>query len=204
EVHENIYTIPNILTFTRIATTPIIGYLIVKGESNWALGFFVYSAITDFLDGFIARKYNLQSVVGSVLDPLADKALMIICTFCLAKVSAIPIYLAALILGRDIILFLAAIVIRWISLPPPKTFLRYWDVSIVTAEVRPNMISKVNTGLQMVYIGSMVIKPVLIAHLGPDATGLVLNLLQGLEWTVACTTILSGLSYVFKNGVKII
>ena len=61
--------------------------------------------------------------------------------------------LAVLILGRDVLLGLAAIYYRYISLPPPKTFARYWDFSLPSAEVRPTAISKVNTVLQLFLIG---------------------------------------------------
>lgn len=61
--------------------------------------------------------------------------------------------LAVLILGRDIILGIAAIYYRYISLPPPKTLARYWDFSLPSAEVRPTDISKVNTALQLALVG---------------------------------------------------
>lgn len=61
--------------------------------------------------------------------------------------------LAAVILGRDAILGLVAIYIRYISLPAPKTFVRYWDFSLPSAEVRPTGISKINTALQLVLVG---------------------------------------------------
>ncbi len=69
-------------------------------------------------------------------------------------------WLAAIILGRDIGLGIAAIYYRWISLPPPKTFARYWDFSLPSAEVHPTTISKYNTALQMGLMGLMTIAPV--------------------------------------------
>lgn len=209
DIHENIYTIPNFLTVTRIVTAPIIGYLIIHGQVAVALALFTYSCITDFLDGFIARHWNLKSVVGSIIDPLADKMLMIICTVCLATTSEIPFYVASLIIGRDMGLALSAVVIRYISLPPPKTFWRYWDFSIPSVEVHPTRISKINTVLQMLYLGSMLIKPVFLLYLsdkfGPEMTCVFLNYIQYLEWTVAFTTLWSGLSYVFsRNAIKFI
>ncbi|CDK25023.1 unnamed protein product [Kuraishia capsulata CBS 1993] len=205
EIHENIYTIPNFLTLTRLLAAPAIGYLIVKNEVLYALGLFVYSCVTDFLDGFIARKYNLRSIVGTIIDPMADKVLMVVCTVCMAQAHQMPLYLASLILGRDILLALSAVYYRFISLPPPKTILRYFDFSIPSAEVRPTMISKVNTALQMVYIGCCVVKPVLLPYFAADNSELFLSGLQVFEYVVAFTTISSGLSYVFsKNAVKIL
>lgn len=209
DIHENIYTIPNALTFTRLLSAPVVGYLIVHGEVTLALVLFAYSCVTDFLDGFIARRWKLQSVIGSVIDPLADKMLMMICTVCLATTSEIPFYIAGLIIGRDIGLGVSALVIRYLSLPPPKTFWRYWDFSIPSAEVHPTKISKINTALQMLYLGSMMIKPVFMLYLsgqfGPETTNIFLTYLQYLEYTVATTTLWSGLSYIFsKTAVKFV
>lgn len=209
DIHENIYTVPNMLTFTRLISAPMVGYLILHGQVSIALALFTYSCFTDFLDGFIARHWNLQSVIGSIIDPLADKMLMMICTVCLATTSEIPLYLATIIIGRDVCLGLAAVVIRYISLPLPKTFWRYWDFSIPSAEVHPTMISKINTALQMLYLGSMMIKPVFMFYLsdqfGAETTTLFLQYIQTLEITVAVTTLWSGLSYIFsKKAVKFI
>ena len=74
--------------------------------------------------------------------------------------------LAVLILGRDVILGLAAIYYRYISLPPPKTLARYWDFSLPSAEVRPTAISKVNTALQLLLVGWTMSKMAFGADLG--------------------------------------
>ena len=89
-IHEDIYTIPNILTFTRLAAAPAIGYLVLQDSYAWATGLLAYAGITDLLDGWIARKWNTQTVVGTVIDPMADKALMTILTVCLAVKGALP------------------------------------------------------------------------------------------------------------------
>ncbi|KAJ3413613.1 hypothetical protein HDV05_007757 [Chytridiales sp. JEL 0842] len=78
---ENIYTIPNILTTSRLIMSPIIGYFIVSHQMDWALGFLATAAVTDVLDGFIARRYNQKTYLGSALDPAADKVLMTLNTF---------------------------------------------------------------------------------------------------------------------------
>jgi cardiolipin synthase len=119
------------------------------------------------VDGYVARRWKLQTVVGTVIDPMADKALMTILTVCLAVKGVLPgkrypwrilgslqrivgisltmilVWLATIILGRDIGLGITAIYYRYISLPPPKTFSRYWDFSLPSAEVHPTTISKV-------------------------------------------------------------
>ena len=88
--HENIYTIPNILTASRLIAAPIIGYLVLHDHHAWAVGLFTYAGITDLVDGWIARRWNLQTVVGTVIDPMADKTLMTILTVCLAVKGALP------------------------------------------------------------------------------------------------------------------
>ncbi|KAH8683041.1 CDP-alcohol phosphatidyltransferase-domain-containing protein [Tricladium varicosporioides] len=195
--HENIYTIPNILTFTRLIAAPAIGYLVLHDQHAWAVGLFAYAGITDLIDGWIARKWNLQTVVGTVIDPMADKTLMTILTVCLAIKGALPVWLAAIILGRDVGLGIAAIYYRWISLPPPKTFSRYWDFSLPSAEVHPTTISKYNTALQLALIGATTAMPLVTVD--------VSSMMSAMQYLVATTTIWSGASYIYtKDAVKIL
>ncbi|RYP13508.1 hypothetical protein DL767_010693 [Monosporascus sp. MG133] len=192
--HENIYTVPNLLTFSRLAIAPFVGYAILHDAHAWALGLFIYAGISDLLDGWIARRWKLQTVVGSVVDPMADKTLMTVLTVSLATQGSLP---PVIILGRDIGLAIAAVYYRWISLPPPKTFLRYWDFSLPSAEVRPTTISKYNTFLQLGLMGATMVNPLIAADASAAMTVL--------QYTVAVTTIWSGLSYVFrKDAVKIL
>lgn len=122
-------------------------------------------------------------------------------------------YLATLILGRDVALAVAALYYRYASLPAPKTFQRYWDFSLPSAEVHPTTMSKFNTFLQLLLIGSTLAYPVLTAdshHLGMmHDLGLEnISLENGMtyfQWIVAGTTAWSGLSYAYlKNAVKIL
>jgi cardiolipin synthase (CMP-forming) len=184
-LRENIYTIPNILTASRLVAAPFIGYCILHDHHALALGLFAYAGITDALDGWIARRWNLKTVVGTIIDPMADKTLMTVLTVALAVKGALPgmisvpffflataswapltrppVWLAVIILGRDVALAISAIYYRWISLPPPKTFARYWDFSLPSAEVRPTQISKYNTALQLGLMGLTTLAPVIPA-----------------------------------------
>jgi len=139
----------------------------------------------------------MKTVLGTILDPAADKILMTTLTVTLAMKGMLPVPLAVIILGRDVLLSISAFYFRYISLPAPKTFSRYWDFSIPSAEVRPTTISKVNTALQLVLMGSSTISPLLAMD--------VVYPLQMLQLTVAATTIWSGFSYVFsKDAVKFV
>jgi cardiolipin synthase len=88
--HENIYTVPNILTFSRLLAAPLVGYLLVHNYHTAALSLFAYAGITDLVDGYIARRYSLQTVVGTIIDPMADKLLMTIGVACLAVNGSLP------------------------------------------------------------------------------------------------------------------
>ena len=208
--HENIYNIPNLLTVSRLFAAPACAYLLLHDHHKWALALFAYAGITDLIDGWMARRFKLQTVAGSVMDPMADKALMIILTVTLAVKGAIPVYLATLILGRDASLALAAIYYRYASLPAPKTFLRYWDFSLPSSEVHPTTVSKYNTFLQLILIGSTLALPVITA--GGQYAGILQMsdqvLHQGMmyfQWLVAATTAWSGLSYAYlRNAVTIL
>ncbi|KZT21622.1 CDP-diacylglycerol--glycerol-3-phosphate 3-phosphatidyltransferase [Neolentinus lepideus HHB14362 ss-1] len=196
-LRENIYTWPNLLTLSRIVACPILGYTIVKGDFVSATSLLVYAGLTDLVDGFLARRYNMRSVLGTILDPAADKTLMTTLTVTLAVKGMLPVPLAVIILGRDVALSLSAFYIRYTSLPPPKTWARYWDFSLPSAEVRPTDISKYNTALQLLLMGTTTISPLLSSDIS--------LFLQGLQWVVATTTVWSGLSYIFsKDAVRII
>ncbi|KAK5166224.1 uncharacterized protein LTR77_008485 [Saxophila tyrrhenica] len=204
--HENIYNLPNALTLSRLFAAPLTAYLLLHDHHKYALALFAYAGLTDLLDGWMARKFHLQTVAGSVIDPMADKALMIVLTVTLAVKGAIPVYLATLILGRDASLAVAAIYYRYASLPAPKTMMRYWDFSLPSAEVHPTTVSKYNTLLQLLLIGSTLALPVVTS--GGQYAGLLgvgdEVLKQGMQYfqlLVAGTTVWSGLSYAFLRNV---
>jgi len=107
------------------------------------------------------------------------------------------VWLAVIILGRDVALGIAAIYYRWISLPPPKTFARYWDFSLPSAEVHPTTISKYNTALQLALIGATTAMPLITVDVSTAMTAM--------QYLVATTTVWSGASYIYtKDAVKIL
>lgn len=109
QLKENIYTIPNVLTLSRISASPILGWSILEGNYHLASGLLVYAGLTDLvcpfllfqkalflfshfiqLDGFLARRFKMSSVLGTILDPAADKILMTTLTVTLAMQQLIP------------------------------------------------------------------------------------------------------------------
>jgi len=188
---ENIWTVPNILTMTRLAAAPCIGYLVVHQHYTPALGLMIYASITDFVDGYLARKYKIQTIFGSIADPAADKALLVTLASCLSYSGAIPWWCGLAILGRDAGLALAAVIIRWKTLPAPKTMSRYFDASLPSVKITPTKISKWNTFFQMIYLSLCLANPVFSLL---DA-----NMTEMLAIPVTVTTIWSGVSYIFSR-----
>ncbi|XP_072385928.1 probable cardiolipin synthase (CMP-forming) isoform X4 [Diabrotica undecimpunctata] len=158
---ENVYTLPNFLCVTRIALSPYLGFLIVETQFDKALFIIGIAAVTDLLDGWIARTWKSQSSkIGSFLDPMADKILIGTLFLTLTYVDLIPLVLTGLIIARDALLVAAGFVIRYLSLPPPRTLSRYFDMTHATAQLAPTFISKVNTAVQLLLIGSTLAAPV--------------------------------------------
>lgn len=194
EIKENILTVPNALCVIRIISTPILGYLVLSEFYTFSLGLFVFAGFTDLVDGYIARNFqNQQSMIGSFLDPAADKLLIATLFITLTMNGLIPVPLTSLILFRDACLFGAGFYIRYVSLPPPKTLSRYFDMSFVTAKLQPTTISKINTGIQLTLVAASLASPVFnyVDHL----------YLHYLWYITATTTVMSAASYLYyKNS----
>lgn len=80
---NKVITIPNILSLFRIGLIPVIAWLYLKGENYWAVGVLILSGVTDVIDGYIARHFNMTSDVGKILDPIADKLTQAVILYCL-------------------------------------------------------------------------------------------------------------------------
>uniref|UniRef100_F6UD94 Cardiolipin synthase (CMP-forming) n=1 Tax=Xenopus tropicalis TaxID=8364 RepID=F6UD94_XENTR len=159
--YENPWTIPNLLSMTRIGLSPVLGYLVVGEDFNLALGLFVFAGITDLLDGYIARNWaNQKSALGSALDPLADKILISVLYVCLTYANLIPVPLTIMIILRDIALIAAVFYVRYKTLPPPRTVSRYFNPCYVTARLEPTFISKMNTAVQLILVAASLAAPV--------------------------------------------
>ncbi|KAJ8674273.1 hypothetical protein QAD02_005535 [Eretmocerus hayati] len=195
---ENVWTIPNFICVGRILTTPYLGYLIVSQDYQIALCLLGFAGLSDLADGWIARTWTSQaSKLGSFLDPVADKLLVGTMFLSLTWVGLIPIPLTCLVVTRDVALVAAASYIRYRSLPPPKTLSRYFDATHATVQLAPTLISKVNTGIQLILVAGTLAAPVFhfVDH----------PCLQGLCYLTALSTIAGGLSYlVSKNTYKIL
>lgn len=129
--------IPNTITMMRIITVPFLAYLLLRGAYGAAIWVFVAAGVSDALDGFIARRFQLCTRLGAVLDPLADKMLVVVSVLTLAWLGLLPWWLALIVTGRDLVIVGGA----------SAYYLRAGSV-----EMEPSIPSKLNTGVQILLI----------------------------------------------------
>ena len=137
--------IPNLLSIIRIGLVyPILNNIYL---SNFELSiiFFIIAAITDALDGFLARKMNWQTYLGTLLDPVADKLLLSGTIFILWLNQLIPFYIFVIFISRDIAILLGAAI---------QMTLNESDTTL------PNLLGKLTTSLQVIYIATIFLKEI--------------------------------------------
>jgi len=121
---SGILTPANQITILRLVFVPIFGALVVERDYTWALVVLIAAAVSDVLDGNVARFFHQQSSLGTALDPIADKALMTTAFITLAVRDALPWWLTIMVLSRDVAILLTALLIilaaGYRSFPPSK------------------------------------------------------------------------------------
>ena len=143
--------IPNLLSIIRIGLVYPILYNIYLNHFELSIVFFVLAAITDAMDGFLARKMNWQTDLGTILDPIADKLLLSGTIFILWLNQYIPFYIFIIFIGRDIAILLgAAIQMTLNELNTPM----------------PNLLGKLTTSLQIIYIAVIFLKQIFELEFG--------------------------------------
>lgn len=125
--------VPNVITLIRLALVPVTAYLLWHEVYGLALVVFLSAAISDFLDGVIARTFNQSSELGATLDPIADKLNMFAATVMLAVKGLLPLWLAVAIVLRDVVIVIGAIAYR---------------LTVGHIEIAPTMLSKINTFIE--------------------------------------------------------
>lgn len=178
-------SLPNLLTYVRILAVPVIGGLVYWGTpmGNWlALGLFILAAITDFLDGYLARAMNQHSSLGRMLDPIADKLLVGVLLLILAatgRVTDWALVPAGVILSREILVSGLREFLAGLQVSVPVTWLAKWK-----------------TTLQLIAIGFLVAGPS-----GDAVFPLTTTIgLAGL-WISGLVTLYTGYEY-FRGGLR--
>ncbi len=129
-------SLPNLITLFRIILVPTIVWSIAAHEVQLAFWLFLIAGLSDALDGFIAKRFNMQTELGAYLDPLADKALLVSIYVALAVVELIPRWVAIAVVSRDVMI-VGAVVLALVMAKP--------------VTIRPFLVSKINTAVQIIF-----------------------------------------------------
>lgn len=176
-VQGSLSLVPNIITLARLLAVPVTVYLLLQNEFAAAFWLFVAAGVSDAADGYIAKRFNAVSTIGSFLDPLADKALLVSVFVSLGFMGHVAQWLVILIVFRDLLIIGGAILYQTLT---------------QSLEMRPLFVSKINTTMQIALAGTV------LADLGLEWNlGALLTLFV---YATAATTLLSGAAYVAKWG----
>jgi cardiolipin synthase len=128
------HSLPNLITLGRILLVPIVVWAIASNQMEIAFAVFIVAGVSDAVDGFLAKRFNLRSELGALLDPLADKALLVSIFVTLGVWGAIPRWIVILVVSRDIMI-VGAVIVSWLFEKP--------------VAMKPSMVSKLNTVAQV-------------------------------------------------------
>ena len=134
--------VPNLLTVMRLGLVPLLVILLYREEYMQALIVFLVAGVSDGLDGFIAKRFNCETRLGAMLDPLADKALLISAYIMLATLEKVPFWLMIVVVFRDVVILTGCLLITLVDKAP---------------EMLPSRTSKINTFLQIVTVIAVLI-----------------------------------------------
>ncbi|MGC3981005.1 MAG: CDP-alcohol phosphatidyltransferase family protein [Steroidobacteraceae bacterium] len=166
--------LPNGLCFLRMLLAPPTAWLLMQAEYWLTLLVFFIAAVTDAADGYLAKRFHWESELGKALDPLADKLLLITVFVTLAILGLIPVWLATLVVLRDVVITSGAIAYRLLHGP--------------LLDAAPTVISKLNTLLQILYVFAVVFTAAMSWQLPV--------VLSAMAWLVLASTLSSGVDYV--------
>ena len=165
--------LPNLITFGRLACVPIVIWLILDGQMMAAFWVFFIAALSDAADGIIAKHMNAETVFGTFLDPIADKALLVSAFLTLGHEDLIQSWLVIMVVFRDLVIVGGAILFHTVT---------------QSLTMQPLMISKINTFVQL----ALVLAVLFVEAYGVDG-GFAIGVIG---YIVAATTLWSGTVYV--------
>lgn len=172
-------TIPNLLSLLRMGLVPLFIIQVLDGEALRALMIFLVAGVTDALDGFIARFWNQQSLLGTYLDPVADK-LLLVSAYVLLSIpglnhgAQIPVWVTVLVIARDVLMVIVALVLY---------------LAVGFRRFPPTVLGKINTVLQVAAI---------FLVLASGSWRRLDTVAEASIYLVALFTLASGLDYVFR------
>ena len=158
--------IPNVLTTVRLIIIPFFAYFVLFQKNLWlALVLFLFSGVTDVVDGFIARKFNMITDIGKVYDPLVDKLMQITVVVCLAIIDVIPLWVIYFVIAKEVtmivigcVLYVKKIVVHsnWYG----KAATVFFYTVIVLMIANPEMSETVKSSLLGGLVGVLVLAAV--------------------------------------------
>ncbi len=179
-------SLPNLISLARLLSVPLLVWAILAGKMELAFWVFVAAGISDAVDGFIAKRFGATSALGTYLDPLADKALLVGVYVTLGNAGYLPTWLVILVVFREVIIIGGAILILMLT---------------EEAKIETLVISKINTAAQIVL--AAVVLAIAAMELREGEWPMVqIYIAWGLTYFVAVTTFLSGAGYIIKWGRK--
>ncbi len=167
-------TLPNLLTASRLILAPFVAWRLLQHDVEGAFWLFVIAAITDLLDGWLARLLNQKSEFGALLDPIADKVMLLTTLSFLALTDLLPLWLLWLVLVRDGVILSGALAYRRLT---------------GGLRIRPILSGKITIALEFILV-SWVLAEEALAPGMKDGIDL-------LVWLTAVASVLSGLRYVW-------
>jgi len=129
-------SIPNLITVARILLVPVVVWAIATGRMQVAFLLFLAAAVSDGVDGFLAKRFGMKTELGAYLDPLADKVMIVSIYVTLGITAVIPVWIVILVVSRDFMI-VGGIILSWLVDRP--------------VAIRPHIISKLNTGVQLLF-----------------------------------------------------
>jgi len=171
--------LPNFLSVLRILLVPPVVFYMLQHNYLPALVLFIIAGVTDSLDGWLAKRFHWESHLGEILDPLADKLLLVSSYITFAWLGLLPTWLVACVILRDVVIVLGGVLYR---------------VYFGKISISPTYISKLNTLMQIVLIAVMLISLSVFTINEAFITFLV--------WLVLFTTVTSGVVYIFSWGSR--
>ncbi|MBU0507079.1 MAG: CDP-alcohol phosphatidyltransferase family protein [bacterium] len=171
----SVFNLATYLTISRFFLVPVFIYFFLIAEFTTALIILVIASITDVTDGLLARKFNMGTKVGSVLDPLADKFLMLISFLVLSAKGVFPWWLAAVVIGRDFYIVFG--------------MMHLYFIKKLNIKVKPTILSKRTTFAQFLLLALSFFKVYLIHR--PDIfTAIYRNLVFNFQWIMIWVTLI--------------
>lgn len=174
-----VFTLPNLLTASRLVLAPFVAWRLYVGDVEGAFWLFALAALTDLLDGNLARLLNQRSVLGAWLDPIADKVMLLTTLTMLALVGLLPIWLLAVVLVRDVVILSGAEAYRRLT---------------GGLDVRPTLSGKAATALEFSLVTFILANLALGLHMD--------HAIQGFVQVTAAAVAFSGLRYIWLWGGK--